>query len=150
MERMTSLEQSINRISQSSSCDISDQANRDFARTMLTMLTMLQIRQIKTFKTVGVVIEGQINDTHSLNISPYNDILERLRGKGHESEILIDGVKVKGLIVTGSMVSTIAEELLCKLNESPVIHLIDELGLRVNTANGQSMPYSGVVDNKNS
>ena len=44
------------------------------------------------------------------------------------------------------MVSTIAEEFLCELNHSPVIHSIDELGLRVNTANGQSMPYSGVVE----
>ena len=44
------------------------------------------------------------------------------------------------------MVSTIAEEFVCKLNNSLVIHSIDELGLRVNNANGQSMPYSGVVE----
>ena len=59
---------------------------------------------------------------------------------------IIMGVKVKGLIDTGSMVSTIAEEFLCILNDSPVIHSIDELGLRVNTANGHSMSYSGVVE----
>ena len=44
------------------------------------------------------------------------------------------------------MISTIAEEFLCKLNNSPVIHSIDKLGLRVNSTNGQSMTYSGVVE----
>ena len=52
-------------------------------------------------------------------------------------------MKVKGLIYNRS---TFAEELLCKLNDSPVIHSINELWLGVNTANGQSMPYSGVVE----
>ena len=43
------------------------------------------------------------------------------------------------------MVSTIAEEFLFELNNSLVIYYIDGLGLRINTANGQFMPQSGVV-----
>ena len=75
-----------------------------------------------------------MNDTKSLELSPDNNILEQAIGKGNESEKLSMGVKVKSLIDTGSMVSTIAEKFLCILNDSPVIHSIDELGLRVNTA----------------
>ena len=85
-----------------------------------------------------------MNDTKSLNISPDKKVLERIIGKGNESEIYIAGVKIKCLIDTGSMMSTIAEEFLCELNNSLVIYSIDELWLRINTANGQSMPQSGV------
>ena len=87
-----------------------------------------------------------MNDTKSLNISQdKKKISERIIGKGNESEIYIASVKIKALIDTGSMVSTIAEKFLFELNNSRVIYYIDELGLRINTTIGQSMPQSGVV-----
>ena len=73
-------------------------------------------------------------------------MLNRLVGKENESEIVIEGVKSKALIDTGSMVSTVAEDFLNALDPVPIVHNIEELGLKVNAANGQTLPYSGYVE----
>ena len=78
--------------------------------------------------------------------SPENKILNRIVGKENESDIIIEGVRTKGLIDTGSMVSTVAIDFLETLNPKPTIHTVEELGLHVNTAGGQSLPYSGYVE----
>lgn len=70
----------------------------------------------------------------------------RLVGKGNESDIIIEGSHTRGLIDTGSMISSISEAFLSTLDPVPEIHTLDELGLEVNTANGQSLPYSGYVE----
>ena len=67
-------------------------------------------------------------------------------GKGNESDIIIEGSHTRGLIDTGSMISSISEVFLSTLDPVPEIHTLDELGLEVNTANGQSLPYSGYVE----
>ena len=73
-------------------------------------------------------------------------MLNRLVGKENEGEIVIEGVKTKALIDTGSMVSTIAEDFLNTLDPVPIVHNIEEFGFKVNAANGQTLPYSGYVE----
>lgn len=72
--------------------------------------------------------------------SPVNKILNRIVGKDNESDIIIEGVRMKGLIDTGSMVSTVAIDFLETLDPNPTIHTVEELGLHVYTAGGQSLP----------
>ena len=48
-----------------------------------------------------------------------------------------------GLIDTGSMISTIAKDFLFSLCPVPQVYTIEELGLQVNVANGQTLDYSG-------
>ena len=70
----------------------------------------------------------------------------RLVGKENESDIIIEGSHSKGLIDTRSMISSISEVFLNTLDPVPNIHTLDELGLEVNTANGQSLSYSSYVE----
>ena len=66
---------------------------------------------------------------------------------GHEniSEIIINGVRTKSLVDTGSQISTISEGYLKHLNPVPEIRTLDELELDVKCADGQSLQYKGYV-----
>ena len=64
---------------------------------------------------------------------------------GHEniSEIIINGVRTKSLVDTGSKISTISEGYLKHLNPVPEVRTLDELELDVKCADGQSLQYKG-------
>ena len=66
---------------------------------------------------------------------------------GHEniSEIIINGVRTKSLVDTGSQISTISEGYLKHRNPVPEIRTLDELELDVKCADGQSLQYKGYV-----
>ena len=73
-------------------------------------------------------------------------MLNRLVGKDNVSELYIEGVKTKCLVDTGSSISTITEEFLETLNPKPVVHDINELGLQVNVANGETLNFLGCIE----
>ena len=64
---------------------------------------------------------------------------------GHEniSDIIINGVRTKSLVDTGSQISTISEGYLKHLNPVPKIRNLDELDVKC--ADGQSLQYKGYV-----
>ena len=75
---------------------------------------------------------------------PNQDILHDLVGHENISEILINGVRTKSLVDTGSQISTISEGYLKHLNPVPEIRTLDELELDVKCADGQSLQYKGL------
>ena len=84
-------------------------------------------------------------DTKGIQIGPNKEFMDRIVGRDNISEIYINGKKTVGLIDTGSMISTIAEDFILSLNPVPQLYTIEELGLKVNVANGQTLEYSGCV-----
>ena len=70
--------------------------------------------------------------------------MDRLVGRDNASKICINSITV-GLINTVSMIRTIAEDFLLSLWSVPPIYTLEELGLQVNVANGQTLDYSGCV-----
>ncbi|MCG8030630.1 MAG: reverse transcriptase family protein [Candidatus Thiodiazotropha taylori] len=77
---------------------------------------------------------------------PKTELLNRLVGNDNIDSIYIEGVKVRCLVDTGSSISTIAENLLKSLDPQPVVHDINELGLQVNVANGQTLTLLGCIE----
>ena len=71
--------------------------------------------------------------------------MDRLVGRDNISEICINGTKTVGLIDTGPMISTIAEDFILSLDPIPDLYTIEDLGLKVNVANGQTLNYLGCV-----
>ena len=84
-----------------------------------------------------------MSDTKGIQICPNKEFIDRLVGRDNASEISINGKQTVGLIDTGSMTSTIAKEFLFSLCPVTQIYTIEELGLQVNVANGQTLDYSG-------
>ncbi|MES9884250.1 MAG: reverse transcriptase family protein, partial [Sedimenticola sp.] len=72
--------------------------------------------------------------------------MKRLVGEGNLSTIYIGGQETKALIDTGSMVSTVTAKFCELLDPRPELHDIADLGLRVDAANGQAVPYLGYVE----
>lgn len=70
--------------------------------------------------------------------------MDKLVGKGNESEVWIEGVKLKGLIDTGSMISTISKDAVKQMEPKPELHMLEEL--EVKCADGLSLPYLGYVE----
>ena len=69
--------------------------------------------------------------------------MDKLVGTGNESEVLVEGIKFKGLIDTGSMLSTISMDVLEQMESKPQLHMLEEL--EVKCADGISLPYLGYV-----
>lgn len=86
-----------------------------------------------------------MGDTKDIQIGPNKEFMDRPVGQDKISAICINGIKTVGLIDTGSMISTIAEDFILSLNPVPQIYTIEELGLNVDVANGQTLEYSGCV-----
>lgn len=86
-----------------------------------------------------------MSDTKVIETGPNKTFINRLIGRDNVSTICVEGVHTSGLIDTGSQISTIAEDFLLSLNPVPELYTIEQLGLRVNVANGQALQYSGCV-----
>lgn len=90
--------------------------------------------------------EGRIGDSTDFDTSPVNgDLFERLVGNANESDVIVNQVKCKALLDSGSMISTIAEPLLSRLKPCPTLKKVDDL-LTVSVANGDRLPYLGYVE----
>ena len=70
----------------------------------------------------------------------------RLIGKVNENYILIEGIRVKALIDTGSMVSTMSDTFYHSLKEKPELKTLNDFNLDLKAANGLSVPYLGYVE----
>ncbi|MCG7874805.1 MAG: RNase H-like domain-containing protein, partial [Candidatus Thiodiazotropha endolucinida] len=93
----------------------------------------------------------------NINISPHlydqesksnsrknNDIFDRIIGPSFETEIYVCSTRTKGLLDTGSAVSTMSKSFFDSLCPKPRLHHINELV--VNIADGSNLPYHGYVE----
>ncbi|MCG8044577.1 MAG: RNase H-like domain-containing protein [Candidatus Thiodiazotropha endolucinida] len=67
-------------------------------------------------------------------------------GLSNESDINICGVNTRGLIDTGSMISSVSQSFYESLSPKPSLHDISDFGLSVTTANGSKIPYIGYIE----
>ena len=68
----------------------------------------------------------------------------RLTGKRNENELIVNNVKTKRLIDTGSEISTISETFWKSISPRPEIHVTEELEIKC--ANGRTLPYHTFVE----
>ena len=88
------------------------------------------------------------------NAEPYNSpnesetkkssLFDRIVGSANESTVYINGVETSGLIDTGSMITSVSKSFYKSLSPLPHLHDITDLGLSIQGANGQSLPYKGI------
>ncbi|MCG8034916.1 MAG: hypothetical protein JAZ03_22460, partial [Candidatus Thiodiazotropha taylori] len=71
--------------------------------------------------------------------------MKRMVGNENVGEIIIEGVKTKALIDTGSQISTVSAEFLKQLTPQPEIRDLEELELEVKLADGSPLLYKGYV-----
>lgn len=64
-------------------------------------------------------------------------------GPENESDISICGVNTRGLIDTGSMVSSVSQLFYESMNPKPELRNIADFGLKITAANGEKIPYIG-------
>ena len=76
---------------------------------------------------------------------PNSNILEQIVGKGNEDIVLINNVKTRALIDSGSMISTVTEEFLENLEPKPEMLPLENFDLDIKVAGGYSLPYKGYV-----
>ena len=66
-------------------------------------------------------------------------------GPENEGFINISGTDTRGLIDTGSMVSSVSESFYNELNPRPVLRDLSDFNLSITAANGQGIPYIGYI-----
>ena len=66
-------------------------------------------------------------------------------GPENESDISICGVKTRGLIDTGSMVSSVSQSFYESIYPKPELRNISDFGLKITAANGEKIPYIGYI-----
>ena len=66
-------------------------------------------------------------------------------GPENEGFINISGTDTRGLIDTGSMVSSVSESFYNELNPRPVLRHLSDFNLSITAANGQGIPYIGYI-----
>lgn len=69
-------------------------------------------------------------------------------GKANEANVIVNSVKCRALIDSGSMISTISSSMLNKLKPVPEIRDLSDLCLTINVAGGATLPYQGYVEVK--
>ena len=67
-------------------------------------------------------------------------------GSSNEGNISICGVDTRGLIDSGSMITSISRSFYESLNPTPELHDIEEFGLSVIGANGSKLPFLGYIE----
>lgn len=67
-------------------------------------------------------------------------------GSANEGNISICGVTTRGLIDSGSMITSVSQSFYESLNPVPQLHSITEYGLSVLGANGSHLPYIGYIE----
>ena len=66
-------------------------------------------------------------------------------GPENESDISICGVNTRGLIDTGSMVSSVSQSFYESINPKPELRNMSDFGLKITAANGEKIPYIGYI-----
>ena len=67
-------------------------------------------------------------------------------GHSNESNIIVNGEKTCALVDTGSMITCISEKFYHSLSHKPELRSIDDFDLKVFSAEGSSLPFSGYVE----
>lgn len=75
-----------------------------------------------------------------------SSLFDRIVGSANESTVYINGVETSGLIDTGSMITSVSESFYKSLSPLPHLHDMTDLGLSIQGANGQSLPYKGYIE----
>jgi hypothetical protein len=73
-------------------------------------------------------------------------LYDRIVGNNNVGDINIEGKTAKGLIDTGSMVTTMSIDFYNSLSNKPTLHSLDQFNLQVNAANGEIVPYLGYIE----
>lgn len=80
------------------------------------------------------------------NVGQKTSLFNRMVGSSNKGDITICGVPTKGLIDSGSMITSISESFYNNLNPLPQSRDIKEFGLSVLSANGDQLPYKGYIE----
>ena len=73
-------------------------------------------------------------------------MFNRIVGSSNDGEIFVNNIQTKGLIDTGSMITTISESFYKSMDPLPELHNITEFGLSVQGANGEDLPFKGYIE----
>ncbi len=74
------------------------------------------------------------------------NLKQRLIGSANESIIIIENTKVKALIDTGSMVSTISEHFYQWMDNKPELKSLEDFKINLSGANEQDIPFIGYIE----
>ena len=74
------------------------------------------------------------------------DLFSRLVGEANESLVTVCGVETKGLIDSGSMVTSVSESFYRSLEPQPELHELSEFGLTVKSATDTELPFIGCIE----
>ena len=96
---------------------------------------------IRAFKLVTSSVEGQPEEdtTHNTPNKADSVLLKRIVGPEHESDISICGYKTCGLIVTGSMESSVLQLMYESINPKSELRNTSDYGLKITAANGEKI-----------
>lgn len=72
--------------------------------------------------------------------------MRRLIGDGNVADILVNGLETRGVVDTGSMVTTMNIELYNRLDPKPELRSLNNFDLKVSGATGEKVPYIGYVE----
>jgi hypothetical protein len=89
-------------------------------------------------------IGGMVDDIISKKTKSY----DRIFGNNNVGDINIEGNTTKGIIETGSMVTTMSIDFYNSLVNKPTLHSLDQFNLQVNAANGEIVPYLGYIETR--
>lgn len=73
-------------------------------------------------------------------------MFNRIVGSSNDGEIFANNIQTKGLIDTGSMITTISDSFYKSMDPLPELHNITEFGLSVQGANGEDLPFKGYIE----
>ncbi len=73
-------------------------------------------------------------------------LFSRLVGTANEAIVQFCDATSSALIDSGSMVTTVSEELYRSLDPRPVLRSLDDFGLTVHGPNGAELPYMGYIE----
>ena len=100
-----------------------------------------------TSSVVGRTEEVKSSSTNTgPNVGQKTSLFNRMVGSSNEGDITICGVPTKGLIDSGSMITSISESFYNNLKPLPQLRDIKEFGLSVLSANGDQLPYKGYIE----
>lgn len=89
--------------------------------------------------------DENVKDSPIQNMSSQN-LLSRMVGHPNESKIFMNDLETRALIDTGSMVTCMSEKFYQSLQCKPKLHDIEDFELKVYSADGNSLPFSGYVE----
>lgn len=104
-----------------------------------------KFKKLITSSVEGQMEEENIKDSPIHNMSSQN-LLSRIVGHPNESKIFMNGLETRALIETGSMVTCLSKKFYQSLRCKPKLHDIQDFELKVYSADGNSLPFSGFVE----